>query len=210
MTLRFRAQLSIRIFCLRAFSEIKLSDMKKALLLSSLFVFIACSREEVVVQVVRNPLIQFSSSSFTWKADSYSFRDPVQVVQYPANTSQPGRVYNRYTMQATGRDDRGQRLQLTLSFDASDIPRLTGEYRPTYTANRGLAGVQLYNLEQASLASYRLNDADTATARLLIQRHSETEQLMSGSFQMTLSDERDPTKKIVITNGILNDVRYNP
>lgn len=184
--------------------------MKKALLLSSLFVFLACSREEAIVQIVRNPLIQFSSSSFSWKADSYSFRDPVQVVQYPANVSQAGKVYTRYTMQATGRDDRGQRLQLTLSFDASDIPRLTGEYRPTYTANRGLAGVQLYNLEQGSLASYRLSDADTATARLLIQRQSETEKLLSGSFQMTLSDERDTTKKIVITNGVLNDVRFNP
>jgi hypothetical protein len=184
--------------------------MKKALLLCSLFIFFACSREEVIVQIVRNPLIQFSSTTFSWKADSHSFRSPLQVVQYPGNASQSGRVYTRYTMQATGRDDRGQRLQLNLSFDASEIPRLTGEYRPTYTANRGLAGVQLYNLEQGNLAAYRLSDADTATARLVVQRHSETEQLLSGTFQMTLSDERDPSKKIVITNGVLTDVRFNP
>lgn len=184
--------------------------MKKVLLLCTVIVLFACSRDEVIVQIVRNPLIQFSSTNFNWKADSYSFRNPLQVVQYPANASQSGKVYTRYTLQATGRDDKGQRLQLNLSFDASEIPRLTGEYRPTYTANRGLAGVQLYNLEQNSLASYRLIPADTATARLVIERQSQSEQLLSGTFQMTLSDERDPSRKIVITDGVLNDVRFNP
>jgi hypothetical protein len=184
--------------------------MKKFLLLCTLFVLFACSRDEVIVQIVRNPLIQFTGNNFSWRADSYSFRNPLQVVQYPANASQAGRVYTRHTLQATGRDDRGQQLQLNLSFDASEIPRLTGEYRPTYTANRGLAAVQLYNLQQNNLASYSLIAADTASARLVIDRQSESEQLLSGTFQMTLSDERDPSKKIVITNGILNDVRFNP
>ena len=184
--------------------------MKKALLFFIVLALFACSREEVIVQIVRSPLIQFSGNGFSWKADSYSFRDPLQVVQYPANTTQAGRVYTRHTLQATGRDDKGQQLQLNLSFDASEIPRLTGEYRPTYTANRGLAAVQLYNLEQGNLASYRLIPADTATARLVIDRQSESEKLLSGTFQMTLSDERDPSKKIVITNGVLNDVRFNP
>lgn len=184
--------------------------MKKVLLLITVIAFVACSREEVIVQVVRNPLIRFTSSNFTWRAESYSFRNPIQVVQYPSNASQSGRVYTRHTLQATGRDDKGQRLQLNLSFDASEIPRLTGEYRPTYTANRGLAAVQLYNLEQGSLASYRLIPADTASARLVIERQSDSEQLLSGTFRMTLSDERDPSKKIVITDGVLNDVRFNP
>lgn len=184
--------------------------MKKVLLLCTMIVLFACSRDETTIQIIRNPLIEFSSPAFNWRADSYSFRNPLQVVQYPGSTSQSGRVYTRYTMQAIGLDSRGQRLQLNLSFDASEIPRLTGEYRPTYTANRGLAAVQLYNLDQSSLAAYRLIPADTASARLVITRQSQSEQLLSGTFQMTLSDERDPTKKIVITNGVLNDVRFNP
>lgn len=175
-----------------------------------IFLLVGCSREELTVQVVRNPLVQFAASSFSWKADSYSFRNPVQVVQYPSTASQTGKVYTRHTLQAIGRDDKGQRLQLNMSFDASGLSRLTGEYKPTYTDQRGLAAVQLYNLEENSLAAYRLSTNDTATARLVIQRQSQSEGLLAGTFQMTLANERDTAQKIVITNGILNDVRFNP
>lgn len=183
--------------------------MKKVLLLCTVFVFFACSREELTVQVVRNPLIKFTAQNFTWKADSYSFRNPIQVVKYPANVGQSGKVYTRYTMQAFGRDANGQRLQLNLSFDASGVSRLTGVYSPTYTEQRGLAGVQLYNLEENSLASYRLSTNDTASSRLVIQRQSQSENLLAGTFQMTIVNERDSTMKIVITDGMFNDVRYN-
>lgn len=175
-----------------------------------LFILTACSREEVTVQVVRNPLIEFSGGAFNWRSETYSFRSPIQVVQYPANTGQPGRVYTRYTLQATGRDSRGQRLQLNVSFDAAEGVPLRGEYRPSYTDQRGLAAVQLYNLDQASLAAYQLSTPDTASARFVIQRQSTTENLLAGTFQMTLSDERNPANKIVITNGVFTDIRYNP
>jgi hypothetical protein len=184
--------------------------MKKRWLPVLLLLLTACSREEVIVQVVRNPLIEFSAGTFSWRASNHSFRTPARVVQYPSAAAQSGQLYTRYTLEATGRDNRGQQMQFTMQFDAAGTNRLTGEYRPTYTTQRGLAAVQLFNLDENNLASYRLCSTDTANARLVIQRQSERENLIAGTFQMTLCNERDTSIKLVISDGVITDIRLNP
>ena len=171
-----------------------------------LFHFSACS-PDTTVQIQRHPLIKFTYQSASWKADNYFFVGPVKVVAYPANTSQPGKLYNRFTLQAYGKDDQGNNLQLNILFDAADATQLTGTYRIAYTADKGLPQVQLFNLDNNNLAAYELCHNDS-TALLQIQRQSQTEQLVSGSFQMTLCNIRDTTQKINITNGILTDIHY--
>ncbi len=181
--------------------------MKKILpLLSSVSFLFSCS-PDITITVKRNPLIQFSTNTMTWKADSYYFTDVAQVVAYPYNTTQPGKIYNRYTLQAFGKNDKGQDLQFNIIFDVVDPAKLTGLYRSRYSTDRGLSQVQIFNLDNNNLAAYALSPNDS-TAVLNIQRQSQTERLIAGNFQMTIQNIRDTTQKINITNGILTDVRY--
>lgn len=182
--------------------------MKKLWLLCVIPVLFACTREEITVQIVRNPLIKFTTDAYSWEASSYDFREPFQVVQYPSNPSLPARLYTRYVLQASGRADNGQNLQLNLFFDTHEKNQLIGLYRPTYTDERGLANVQLYNLENNNLAAYSLCPHDTASTRLHIQRQNDKEQLIAGTFQVTVCNERDTTQKVVIRNGVLTDIHY--
>lgn len=178
-------------------------------LLCAACVFTACSREEEdTVQIVRNPVIAFSTDTLVWQSGSYFFLNPIQVVRYPAQAVGSAKIYTRYSLQATGKDNKGSTLQLNLLFDAGERDQLMGVYRAAYTEQRGLAGVHLYNLQNGQLAAYKLSLQDTATATLHIRRQYEKERLISGTFEMTLSNEQDTSKKIRIRDGVLQDLRY--
>lgn len=172
-----------------------------------LFLLTSCTPEETTVGIARRPIIAFTSPSITWQADRYSFEEPSQVVAYPADTTQPGRLYNRLTLQATGESDQGNNLQLIIMFDAADASRLVGTYTPRYTVSNGLAQVQIFNLNDNDLAAYALRANDT-TAVLQVQRQSESERLIAGNFHMTLYNIRDTTETINITNGTFTDINY--
>lgn len=180
--------------------------MTKLLPLLIIILFSGCSKE-TTVQVIRNPLIEFTSNLGLWKADNYSVTKPVQVVGYPANSSQSGQVYNRFTLHADGKNDKGENLQLNIVFDASNTDQLRGIYSPTYTSETGLFEVQLFTLNNNNLSAYSLCTSSSAS-KLEIQRQSQTERLISGSFQLILCNVRDTTQKIQIFNGIIKDIHY--
>jgi len=186
--------------------------MKKILLLS-LFIgifFFGCSHDETTVQILRTPLLTFSfNGSSTWKADNYSFAPVSKVVVYPADISQTGQLFNRYTLQGTGKDSAGNTYQLIITFDNTDANLLTGTYKPHYTNQTGLSQVQLFNLTNSNdLAAYNLCANDTSNAVLQIQKQKADERLITGAFQMMLCNSRDSSKKINITNGIIKDIKY--
>jgi hypothetical protein len=157
--------------------------------------------------VPRHPLIQFNYGALLWTDTRYLFETPFQVVAYPADTLLTGQEYTRYTLQATGQDSKGNKLQLNIMFDASDAAQLVGTYKPAYTTGSGLAQVQLFNLDNNSLSDYGLCPNDT-TSLFQIQRQSAAESLIAGNFQMSLCNARDTSQKIFITNGILTDINY--
>jgi hypothetical protein len=167
----------------------------------------ACSPDETTVGIARHPLIQGLFNSSIWKANRYTFSAPVQVVAYPADTTQPGRLYNRMTLQAYGKDDQGNDLQFIMMFDAADVSQLAGVYHTLYTTTHGLAQVQIFNLKNNDLAAYALKANDTS-AFLEIQRQSQSERLIAGRFEMTLYNSRDSTQTITITHGTLTDINY--
>ncbi len=183
--------------------------MKKPLtrILIFLFLLSACTPEETTVGIARNPVLGFTAPSMTWQSARYSFAAPSQVVAYPADSTQPGRLYNRLTLQATGENSDGDNLQIILMFDAEDASQLIGTYRPLYTTTRGLAQAQIFNLSRDELAAYALKPNDVS-AVLQVQRQSQTERLIAGTFQMTLYNTRDTTETINITAGTFTDIRY--
>lgn len=180
--------------------------MTKLLSLLIIILFLSACSKETTVQVMRNPLIQFTGNSALWKAGNYSLTKPVQVVGYPANSNQSGQLYNRFTLQANGKNDKGEDLQLNIVFDASNADQLKGIYRPAYTSETGLYEVQLFTLDN-DLSAYSLCSGSSASM-LQIQRHSQAERLISGSFQMMLCNVRDTAQKIQISDGIINDIHY--
>lgn len=180
--------------------------MSKLLPLLITIIFLSACSKETTVQVIRHPLIQFTSDSVVWTAANHSFTKPVQVVAYPANSSQSGQLYNRFIFQVNAKNEKGEDMQLNIVFDASSTNELKGVYRPTYTSQAGLYEVQLFRLDN-NLSAYSLCTSRSA-AMLYIQRQSQTERLISGSFQMTLCNVRDTTEKIQITDGIIKDINY--
>lgn len=183
--------------------------MKKALLLllSLACLLPACSPDETTVGIARHQLIFFTAANMTWRANSYAFGAPLQVVAYPADSTLPGRLYSRLTLNAYGKNDKGANLQLTISFDAEDASQLIGTYRTLYTTSRGLAQAQIFNLDNNDLAVYALRAGDT-TALFQVKRQSSQERLLAGNFQMTLYNTRDTTQTINITDGTFTDVTY--
>src|SRR5664279_5137198 len=102
--------------------------MQKTILLFLIFTafFYGCSQDATTVQVVRNPTITFDfDSTSSWRSDNYSFLDVSKVVVYPDDTTKPGKLYNRLTLQALGRDNTGNNLQLIINFDAVSYTHLT-------------------------------------------------------------------------------------
>lgn len=167
----------------------------------------ACTREVTTLQIIRHPLIRFNyDPSLSWQADNYYFTGSSRVVVYPSDTSLQGKLYNRFTLEAFGKDNNGNNLQLIMAFDAADSSKLNGVYTPAHNAQRGLNQVQVFNLNSNNLAAYEL--CSTGNSYLQIQKQSSTERLITGTFQMVLCNTRDTTKKINITNGILTDVQY--
>ena len=186
--------------------------MKKRDLLFLLLIGIflnSCSNDATTVQILRTPLFTFNiNGASPWTASTYSFGNISKVVVYPADTTQPGQLYSRLTLQGSGKDSSGNIYQIIISFDAADVNQLVGIYNPEYTAQKGLSQVQLFNLTNANdLAVYNLCGG-TSNAVLQIQKQSQAESLITGTFQMTLCNSRDTTEKINITNGILQDIKY--
>lgn len=188
--------------------------MKKILqffpLFSLIIVLAGCSDEQTTVQIIRTPSLTFSfNNTSSWKADNYSFPPVSKVVVYPQDTSLPGQLYNRFSLQATGRDSTGNTYQLFITFDAIDINQLSGVYSPFYTSQKGLSEVQIYNLtNNNNLSAYNLCAAHLANAVFQVQKQNINERLITGTFQMTLCNSRDSTDKINITNGIMKDIKY--
>jgi hypothetical protein len=181
-------------------------ERKSLLFCAAIFLFAGCSTK-TTVQVPRHPLIQFDYGAQSWTDSRYLFGMPVQVVAYPADTLLPGRIYTRYSLQATGQDTKGNSLQLNIMFDASDALQLIGIYRSAYTSGNGLAQVQLFNIDNNSLSDYGLCPNDT-TSMFQVQRQSAAESLIAGIFQVSLCNARDTSQKIFITNGTFTDINY--
>lgn len=170
-----------------------------------------CTKDVTTVQIVRNPLIKFDfdSGNGSWQSSNYTFTKIARVVVYPQDTTKPGQLYNRITFQSSGKDNSGNTLQLIVAFDAVDMTQLTGVYNSSYTTQRGLAQVQLYNLtDNSNLAAYSLCDQSISNADFKIEKQKADEKLITGTFHMTLCDARDSTKKINITNGVFTDLTY--
>ena len=186
--------------------------MKKIFLPLSLFTiifFLSCSRDETIVQIQRTPELKFNFDGASWKADTYGFGALSKVVVYPQDTSQPGQLLNRLTLQATGRDSLNNTYQFILTFDVIDKSHLVGTYTPAYTPQRGLAQVQLFNLTNSNnLSAYELCNNDLANAALQIEKQKPDERIITGNFHMTLCNARDTTQKINITNGVIKDIKY--
>lgn len=201
----FLAKAMVKLF-------IKLT-MKRILISLSLFIsifFLGCSHDETTVQIVRTPTFTFNfNSDSSWKADTYSFAPISKVVVYPQDPSQNGQLFNRFTLQGSGRDNLGNTYQLIITFDAANVNQLVGIYSPVYTTQSGLSQVQLFNLTNTTnLAAYNLCQDNMNNAVLKIQKQNLNETLITGTFQMTLCNSRDSTQKINITDGILKDIKY--
>ena len=178
-------------------------------LLFTAFCFFSCSRDETIVKIQRTPELTFNFNGASWKADTYGFASISKVVVYPQDTSQPGQLLNRLTLQATGRDSLKNTYQFIVTFDVIDVTNLVGAYTPAYTPQRGLAQVQLFNLTNSSdLSAYELCDNDLANAMMQIEKQKPDERIITGNFHMTLCNARDTTQKIIITNGVIKDIKY--
>jgi hypothetical protein len=173
---------------------------------TAFIILTGCSKEALTVQVIRNPVISFDTDSVSWRADNYFFTGPARAVVFLPN-SPTGALYNRFTLQAAGKDTRGNNLQLNIVFDAVDSNRLSGFYRPSYNPERGLQETRLYNIG-STLSAYSLCIRDTANAVLRVQKQSISERLITGTFEMTVCNIQDTTQKIRIRNGVITDIRY--
>lgn len=169
-----------------------------------------CSQDQTTIQIVRNPTFSFNfSPTNSWVASTYSITNISKVVVYPQDTSLPGQLYDRYSLQGSGKDDSGRTFQLVITFDLSNSTPLVGIYTPAYTLQRGLAQVQLYNLTNNNdLSVYNLCDQNLGTDVFQIEKQKTDERIITGSFQMTFCNSRDTTQKLNITGGSVKDLKY--
>lgn len=172
--------------------------------------FFSCSSDQTTVQIIRTPLLQFDlSASNLWKADNYSISNTSKVVVYPQDTTLPAQLYDRYTLQGSGKDQSGHTYQLVITFDVSESSPLIGIYKAGYTADRGLAQVQLFDLTNKNdLSVYNLCAEDLQNDVLQIQKEKADEQIITGAFQMTVCNSRDTTQRLTIINGKIKDLKY--
>ena len=187
--------------------------MKKKLILLPLItalIFLGCTADETIVKIVRTPLLSFDfDAASSWKADDYSFAPVSKVVVYPEDTTQSGQLFNRLTLEGSGKDSMGDTYQLIITFDAADMDQLSGVYSPLYTAEKGLFQIELYNLTNNNdLSAYSICNRNSENAIFEVQKQNKNERLITGNFHMTLCNSRDTTEKIKITNGILKDIKY--
>lgn len=173
-------------------------------------IFFGCSQDQTTIQIIRNPTLSFNfSPTDTWLASTYSITNISSVVVYPQDTSLPAQLYDRYTLQGSGKDDSGKTFQLVITFDLLDNSPLVGIYTPAYTSQRGLAQVQLYNVTNRNdLSVYNLCQQNLNAAVFQITKEKTDERIITGSFQMMLCNSRDTTQKLSIMGGILKDLKY--
>jgi hypothetical protein len=154
--------------------------------------------------------LQFDLSvSNSWKADNYLISNISKVVVYPQDTTFPAQLYDRYTLQGSGKDQSGHTYQLVITFDVSGNSQLLGIYKTAYTTERGLAQVQLFDLTNKNdLSVYNLCAGDLQNDVLQIQKEKADEQIITGAFQMTVCNSRDTTQKLTIINGTIKDLKY--
>ncbi|MEO6905393.1 MAG: hypothetical protein ABI148_03470 [Ginsengibacter sp.] len=184
-------------------------------IISLLFLFVAllfsnCSSDETSVQIIRTPLLQFDlSPTDKWVANNYSIKNTSKVVVYPEDSSLPAQLYNRYTLQGSGKDDLGKTYQLVINFDKSDSSQFVGIYKTAYNTERGIAQVQIFDLtDKNNLSVYNLCADDLQNDVLQILKEKPDENIITGTFQMTLCNSRDSTQKLTIMNGTIKDLKY--
>lgn len=170
----------------------------------------SCSSDQTTVQIIRSPLLQFDlSPTNSWKAGGYSLIKTSSVVEYPQDTTLPAQFYDRYVLSGSGKDDSGHTYQLTVTFDLAAGNQLVGLYKAAYTSQRGLGDVQLVDMtDKNKLAVYDLCAEDLQNDILQIEKQKPDEQIITGSFQMTVCNSRDSTQKLRIMNGIIKDLKY--
>ena len=72
-------------------------------------IFLGCSPDQTTIQIIRNPTLSFNfSPTNTWVANSYSITNISKVVAYPQDTTQTAQLYDRYSLQGSGKDDSGR------------------------------------------------------------------------------------------------------
>ncbi len=172
--------------------------------------FFSCTSDQTTVQIIRTPLLRFDlSTSNSWKADDYSITNTSKVVVYPQDTTLPAQLYNRYTLQGSGKDGTGHTYQLVITFDVSENSPLLGIYKTDYTTHGGLAQVQLFDLtDNNNLAVYNLCRDDLQNDVLQVQKEKADEKIITGVFQMTVCNSRDTTQKLTLMNGTIKDLKY--
>ena len=187
-----------------------MNKVLRILLLLITVLFFSCSSDQTTVQIIRSPLLQFNlSPSNSWKADNYSLIKTARVVEYPEDTTLPAQFYDRYLLTGSGKDDSGHTYQLTVNFDLADGNQLVGLYKKAYTPQRGLGDVQLVDMtDSKNLSVYNLCAENFQNDILQIEKQKPDEQIITGSFQMTLCNSRDTTQKLNIMNGIIKDLKY--
>ena len=132
-----------------------------------------------------------------------------KVVVYPQDTTLPAQLYDRYTLQGSGKDASGHTYQLLITFDVSESNQLVGIYKSDYTTERGLAQVQLFDLTNKNdLAVYNLCTDDLQNDVFQIQKEKADERIITGVFQMIVCNSRDTTQKLTIMNGRIKDLKY--
>lgn len=191
-----------RVFILR----FNLRIFTSFILILTLF---SCQDKLEIFEIQRLPVFSYSLDSLNKETtdDINFYQGKTTIYEYGDGNSE---VYKRYLFEAKGKTTKGNDVIINIELDIMPDGDFIGIYNPVYKFNTG--GIHsfsfLENLNKETSKSYSLDNSVTSNTYLRIKRQNTSEFLILGDFFAVLQNDKDPSDKIVLSEGIFNDIYY--
>ncbi|MHC1777042.1 MAG: hypothetical protein AB9834_16700 [Lentimicrobium sp.] len=182
---------------------------RSVLILVAYLMFTSCRDKIDLFEIERQGTLSFSTDNIvTQHADDVHFYKGKQVLYYyDVDTYE---FYNRYLLEARGKDDKGADVVLSIEIDFLIDQDYIGVYRPAYEYNLGgIYSINLLKIDSTgNFRSYSQDPGFLAEDYLQIEKQSQEEKLILGKFFFRLVCEQDPSEKLTLYQGIFKDIYY--
>jgi hypothetical protein len=186
-------------------TKIKITMIYVVLIYTSLFLG-ACEPSSESVRIQRNPMIKANINGENWQTKEYIPVSLGKTVYYEDMNDATGVLYERLHLTIFNNAQYPQQLQFII--DVKDPKNMIGEYGMIYTEGGGIHEV-MWTDHAASPDFYPLFsicEAFEPTVKIVIEKQSTSEKLISGTFEMTLCDRTNAGNTLIISQGEFKDI----
>ena len=169
----------------------------------------SCQDELEIFEIQRLGVFSYSIDSLNTEiADDVQFyQGKTSIYEYENGISE---VYTRFLLEARGTSLEGHAVIIDIEFDIIPDGDFIDIYHIEYKPNIGgiYSFSYLEEVDNDTYKSYNLDISAASSTFLRVKRQNNDEYLILGDFFAVLQNDKDSSDKIVLSEGVFEDILY--